>query len=93
MTLSSDLDISQLVFWGLPQAERMAVFRRLRQLDEPVFLTEQAVPFIKGGPGYYALVRHADVTEASRNAVVFSSEPVPTACPTCRAGWPSSSAR
>ncbi|MCA2219746.1 cytochrome P450 [Nonomuraea aurantiaca] len=81
MTLSSDLDISQLVFWGLPQAERMAVFRRLRQLDEPVFLTEQAVPFIKGGPGYYALVRHADVTEASRNAAVFSSEPCSNSVP------------
>ncbi|MEU7837674.1 MULTISPECIES: cytochrome P450 [unclassified Nonomuraea] len=81
MTLSSDLDISQLVFWGLPQAERMAAFRRLRQLDEPVFLTEQAVPFIKGGPGYYALVRHADVTEASRNAAVFSSEPCSNSVP------------
>lgn len=81
MTLSSDLDISQLVFWGLPQAERMAVFRRLRQLDEPVFLAEQAVPFIKGGPGYYALVRHADVTEASRNAAVFSSEPCSNSVP------------
>ncbi|MEV0349075.1 cytochrome P450 [Nonomuraea sp. NPDC050680] len=81
MTLSSDLDISQLVFWGLPQAERMAVFRRLRQLDEPVFLTEQAVPFIKGGPGYYALVRHMDVTEASRNAAVFSSEPCSNSVP------------
>ncbi|MEU7859804.1 cytochrome P450 [Nonomuraea sp. NPDC049141] len=81
MTISSDLDISQLVFWGLPQAERMAAFRRLRQLDQPVFLTEQAVPFIKGGPGYYALVRHADVSEASRNAAVFSSEPCSNSVP------------
>jgi cytochrome P450 len=81
MTISSDLDISQLMFWGLPQAERMAVFRRLRQLDQPVFLTEQAVPFIKGGPGYYALVRHADVSEASRNAAVFSSEPCSNSVP------------
>lgn len=81
MTISSDLDISQLVFWGLPQAERMAAFRRLRQLDQPVFLTEQAVPFIKGGAGYYALVRHADVSEASRNAAVFSSEPCSNSVP------------
>ncbi|MBT2226661.1 cytochrome P450 [Nonomuraea sp. NEAU-A123] len=81
MTISSDLDISQLMFWGLPQAERMAVFRRLRQLDQPVFLAEQAVPFIKGGPGYYALVRHADVSEASRNAAVFSSEPCSNSVP------------
>ena len=81
MTISSDLDISQLMFWGLPQAERMAAFHRLRQLDEPVFLKEQAVPFIKGGPGYYALVRHADVSEASRNAAVFSSEPCSNSVP------------
>ncbi|HUR03855.1 MAG TPA: cytochrome P450 [Nonomuraea sp.] len=81
MTISSDLDISQLMFWGLPQAERMAVFRRLRQLDQPVFLAEQAVPFIKGGAGYYALVRHADVSEASRNAAVFSSEPCSNSVP------------
>jgi cytochrome P450 len=81
MTLSSDLDISQYLFWGLPQAERLEVFRRLRQLDRPVFMTEQPVPFIKGGAGYYALVRHADVTEASRNAAVFSSEPCSNSIP------------
>jgi cytochrome P450 len=39
------------------------------------------VPFIKGGAGYYALVRHADVTEASRNAAVFSSEPCSNSIP------------
>ncbi|WP_219469757.1 cytochrome P450 [Nonomuraea rhizosphaerae] len=81
MTLSSDLDIGQYLFWGLPQAERMEVFRRLRALDQPVFVPEQPVPFIKGGVGYYALVRHADVAEASRNAAVFSSEPCSNSVP------------
>ncbi|MEU0564950.1 cytochrome P450 [Nonomuraea sp. NPDC005983] len=81
MTLSADVELSQIPFWGLPQAERMAAFRRLRRLDRPVFVPEQVVPFIKGGPGFYALVRHADVTEASRNAAVFSSEPCSNSIP------------
>ncbi|MEV0384120.1 cytochrome P450 [Nonomuraea sp. NPDC050643] len=81
MTLPVELDLSQLPFWGSPQAERMAAFRRLRALEHPVFVPEQTVPFIGGGPGYHALVRHADVTEASRNAAVFSSEPCSNSIP------------
>src|SRR5688500_8700115 len=81
MTLSADLDLSQIPFWGLPQAERMEAFRRLRALEHPVFVREQYVPFVGGGPGYYALVRHADVAEASRNAAVFSSEPCANSIP------------
>ncbi|MEV4356237.1 cytochrome P450 [Nonomuraea sp. NPDC004186] len=81
MTLSADLDLSQIPFWGLPQSERNEAFRRLRQMDRPVFMREQIVPFIGGGPGFYALVRHADVTEASRNAAVFSSEPCSNSIP------------
>ncbi|MBE1557960.1 cytochrome P450 [Nonomuraea africana] len=76
-----DIDLSQIPFWGLPQAERMDAFRRLRELDGPVFVKENVVPFIGAGEGYYALVRHADVTEASRNAVVFSSEPCSNSIP------------
>ncbi|AQZ69859.1 cytochrome [[Actinomadura] parvosata subsp. kistnae] len=81
MTLPADLDLSQIPFWERSQAERMAAFRKLRELGRPVFVPEQAVPFIGGGPGYYALVRHADVTEASRNAAVFSSEPCANSIP------------
>ncbi|MFG1705983.1 cytochrome P450 [Nonomuraea sp. M3C6] len=81
MTLSTDLDLSQIPFWGLPQAERMEAFRKLRRLERPVFVPEQTVPFVGGGPGFYALVRHADVTEASRNAAVFSSEPCSNSIP------------
>ncbi|MEV4168781.1 cytochrome P450 [Nonomuraea sp. NPDC049709] len=81
MTMPADLDLSQIPFWGLPQAERMEAFRKLRELDRPAFVPEQTVPFIGGGPGYHALVRHADVTEASRNAAVFSSEPCSNSIP------------
>ncbi|MET8334194.1 cytochrome P450 [Streptosporangium canum] len=76
MTVSAtDVDLSEILFWARPQAERMEAFRRLRELDRPVFVRENKIPFVGHGPGYRALVRHADVSEASRNAGVFSSEP------------------
>ncbi|MFF5208189.1 cytochrome P450 [Streptosporangium sp. NPDC000396] len=76
MTMSvADVDLSEIPFWGRSPAERMEAFKLLRELERPVFVKENKVPFVGHGPGYYALVRHADVSEASRNAGVFSSEP------------------
>jgi methyl-branched lipid omega-hydroxylase len=67
------IDLSDTEFWGLPLAQRHAAFAELRRLPQPPFFTEPETPFPNQGPGYYALVRHADVVEASRNAAVFSS--------------------
>ncbi|HEY3735149.1 MAG TPA: cytochrome P450 [Streptosporangiaceae bacterium] len=67
-----DLDLSETEFWGLPLAERAAAFAQLRALDHPAFFAEPDTPFPKGA-GYYALARHADVTEASRHPDVFCS--------------------
>ncbi|WP_030166821.1 cytochrome P450 [Spirillospora albida] len=75
ITAADQVNLSDLTFWALPQRERLAAFKRLRQLDRPVFFPELEVPFFKAGPGYHALVRHADVVEASRKPDVFSSEP------------------
>ncbi|WP_424529904.1 cytochrome P450 [Sphaerisporangium viridialbum] len=77
----TDIDLSDIPFWGLPQGRRNEAFRRLRQLDRPVFTKENHTPFIGAGAGFYALVRHADVSEASRNAGVFSSEPTSNSIP------------
>jgi methyl-branched lipid omega-hydroxylase len=77
----SDLDISMMEFWQLPIEERMATFARLRAMEHPVFFRELPVPFIRNGKGYWALVRHADVSEASRHADIFSSEPNATSIP------------
>ena len=33
----------------------------------PQFYAEPEIPFAEVGPGYYALVRHADIVEASRH--------------------------
>jgi cytochrome P450 len=68
-----DIDLSDTAFWGRSLAERDAAFARLRALREPAFFAEPETPFADQGPGYYALVSHADVTEASRHPDVFCS--------------------
>jgi cytochrome P450 len=68
-----DFDLSDNAFWGRPPAEREAAFAQLRALDHPAFFAEPESPWGGKGSGYYALVRHAAVTEASRNPTVFCS--------------------
>src|ERR1022692_3998079 len=67
------IDLSNSDFWALPLAQRHAAFARLRSLDQPPFFAEPVTPFAAPGGGYYALVRHADVAEASRHPEVFCS--------------------
>jgi methyl-branched lipid omega-hydroxylase len=67
------IDLSDMAFWGQPLADRAAAFARLRAQQRPRFYAEPVVPFGEKGPGYYALVRHADVVEASRHPEVFCS--------------------
>ena len=69
----ADIDLSDTEFWGMPLTERQAAFAVLRAEEHPPFFAEPETPFADPGPGYYALVRHADVVEASRNPEVFSS--------------------
>jgi cytochrome P450 len=72
---TAEINLSDIDFWSRPQRERLAAFAELRRRPHPTFFHELRVPFIKSGPGYYALVHHADVVEASRNPDIFSSEP------------------
>ena len=69
---SSDLNLSDNAFWARPPAERHAAFRRLRALESPPFF-ETDSPFGTRERGYYALLRHADVAEASKNPQLYSS--------------------
>jgi cytochrome P450 len=71
--LTGELDLSQSAFWAQPRAARHAAFARLRAMPSPPFVNADPSPFGTAERGYYALVRHADVAEASRNAGVFSS--------------------
>ncbi len=67
------IDLSDTEFWARPLADRRAAFAVLRSREHPSFFAEPETPFAETGPGYYALVRHADVVEASRNPGVFCS--------------------
>jgi methyl-branched lipid omega-hydroxylase len=71
--VTGDLDLSQNAFWELPPAQRHAAFARLRVMEPPPFFDPVENPFGTPERGYYALVRHPDVAEASRNPEVFSS--------------------
>lgn len=93
MTATLDIDLSDVAFWQRPPEERMAAFARLRRLDRPMFFRENRIPFIPHGRGYHALVRHADVVAASATRACSAASRPPPACPTCPAGWPSTSAR
>ena len=67
------IDLSDNTFWGLPLADRAAAFAQLRAQGQPQFFVEPETPFSEIGPGYYALVRHADIIEASRHPDAFCS--------------------
>jgi methyl-branched lipid omega-hydroxylase len=69
----SDIDLSQNEFWALAPRQRHAAFARLRAQGRPVHFAEPESPFPGPLDGYYALVTHADITEASRHPELFSS--------------------
>ncbi|WP_336213655.1 cytochrome P450 [Nonomuraea sp. LPB2021202275-12-8] len=68
-----DFDLSDQNFWAKPMAERRQAFDVLRGLETPAFFEEMEISIAPRGPGYYALVRHADILEASRTPDVFCS--------------------
>ncbi|MGW3770208.1 cytochrome P450 [Actinomadura verrucosospora] len=74
----ADIDLSDLRFWARPLEERARAFALLRAQPGPVFFTLPKLPFLRQSPGSWALVHHADVTEASRHPEIFSSEPSAT---------------
>jgi methyl-branched lipid omega-hydroxylase len=69
----TEIDISDWDFWARPLSERHEAFRELRSLGRPAFFGEPEFSIAPPGPGYYALVSHADVTEASRRPADFCS--------------------
>ncbi|HEX4813687.1 MAG TPA: cytochrome P450 [Nonomuraea sp.] len=68
-----DFDLSDPAFWTRPMDEREAAFGLLRSLPTPAFFEEMEISFAPKGPGYHALVKHADILEASRTPEVFCS--------------------
>ncbi len=77
--LSADeIDLSDMAFWARPWDEREGAFQTLRRERTMPFFKEPEIPealsyVIPKGPGYYALTRHAHITEASRHPEIFQS--------------------
>ncbi|TQK30336.1 cytochrome P450 [Arthrobacter sp. SLBN-53] len=80
-----DLDVSAREFWSQTAPERETTFAELRRRrpvswQRPIEASLMPLP---PEPGYWAVVRHADIVEVSRNSEVFISsrgvhmEPVP----------------
>jgi cytochrome P450 len=67
------IDLSAFDFWERPLEEREGAFRTLREEDPVRFFVEPEIPGLGQGPGYWSLVRHADVLHVSRHPELFSS--------------------
>lgn len=68
-----EIDLSDLDFWQRPAEEREGAFATLREERPISFQKETELEFLPRGPGYWALTRHADILEASRNPDRFCS--------------------
>lgn len=71
----SDIRLGDLSFWERSFDERAAAFRLLRETEPVAFFEEppSPLPAFPQGRGFYALMRHADVVEASRRPDDFCS--------------------
>ena len=67
------IDLSDKQFWARPPQERYAAFATLRREQPFAFFAEPEFPYIERGPGYYAVVRHADVDAISSQPALFCS--------------------
>ena len=73
-----EIDLSDIAFWARPWDEREGAFQTLRHERPMPFFKEPEIPealsaMIPQGPGYYALTRHAHISEASRHPEIFES--------------------
>jgi cytochrome P450 len=68
------LDLASPDFWSLPLGEREGAFRLLRR-EDPIrhFKEIDYIPGLPVGSGFYAITRHADILEISRQPEVFCS--------------------
>lgn len=67
------IDLSDKQFWARPPQERYAAFATLRREQPFAFFAEPEFPYTERGPGYYAVVRHADVDAISSQPALFCS--------------------
>jgi len=76
-----EINLSDLDFWRRPWEEREGAFQTLRRERPLPFYEEPEISFIPKGPGYYAVTRHADILEISRNPERYCSGQGATSIP------------
>jgi cytochrome P450 len=73
------IDLSDIEFWARPWEEREGAFSLLRRdspvhhFDDPEIPPEMAFLVPNAGKGYFALTKHAHISEASRHPEIFQS--------------------
>ena len=81
--LTASFDVDSLAsaegFWSQSPEHHLGVFEQLRALDHMYFSNERGMELdgeilIEPGPGFYSVVRHADIVEASRKPELFCSK-------------------
>ena len=73
-----DIDLSDLTFWSRPLEEREGAFKTLREQRPVAYMPAPDIQLpstieLPELTGYYAVTRHADVLEASRQPELFCS--------------------
>ncbi len=68
-----DIDLTSNAFWTQPLEQRQAGFATLRRERPIAFFKEPEFGGVPLGPGFYALTKHADVLEVSKNPQIFCS--------------------
>jgi methyl-branched lipid omega-hydroxylase len=68
------IDLATPEFWTAPIAEREGAFQRMRR-EDPIrhFREIDYIPGLPVGSGFYAITRHADILEISRQPELFCS--------------------
>jgi len=68
-----EIRLGDVAFWERPIEEREGDFVTLRRERPVSFHEEPEVPLLGKGPGFWAVTRHADILEVSRNPDTYSS--------------------
>jgi cytochrome P450 len=67
------IQVADSAFWGLSDAEREAIFAKLRAERPVAWQEEFEFPDLPKGPGFWAVTRWQDVWTVSRNPEIFVS--------------------
>jgi cytochrome P450 len=71
---AAGIDLSDWEFWRKPPVERDAAFAVIRrELVLPFYAEPDPQGMMEAGPGYWAVLRHADVELCSRQPEIYSS--------------------